>query len=138
MSLGIAVVKKMAQLAVPPLESDFNIEIVETHHSMKKDSPSGTAIMLADAIDEKCRINKDYVYGRHGRSDEVRLTDLGIHAVRGGTMPGRHTILFAGPDETIEITHTAYSRDIFARGAIKAASFIINKAPGLYTMDDLV
>jgi 4-hydroxy-tetrahydrodipicolinate reductase len=138
MSLGIAVAKKMAQLAVPALERDFNVEIVEAHHKMKKDSPSGTALMLADAINEKCEVKKDYLYGRHGKSDEVKPTDLGIHAVRGGTIPGRHTILFAGQDETIEITHTAYSRNIFAQGAIKAARYLKDKPPGLYTMDDLV
>jgi 4-hydroxy-tetrahydrodipicolinate reductase len=138
MSLGIAVARKMAQAATPALEHDFSIEIVEAHHSMKKDSPSGTALMLADAINEKCDVRKDYVYGRHGAADEVKLTDLGIHAVRGGTMPGRHTVLFAGPDETIEITHTAYSRNIFALGAIKAARYIANRPHGFYTMDDLV
>jgi 4-hydroxy-tetrahydrodipicolinate reductase len=138
MSLGIGVVKKMAQLAVPALEKDFNVEIVEAHHKMKKDSPSGTALALAEAINEVCAVKKDYVYGRHGTSDEVKLTDLGIHAVRGGTMPGRHTILFAGPDETIEITHTAYSRNIFALGALKAAAYLTDKAPGFYTMDDLI
>jgi 4-hydroxy-tetrahydrodipicolinate reductase len=137
MSLGIGVVKNMAQLAVPALERDFNIEITEAHHKMKKDSPSGTAVMLADAINETCTAPKDYVYGRHGKSDEVKMTDLGIHAVRGGSIPGKHTILFAGPGETIEITHTAYTRDIFALGAIKAARYIAGKQPGLYTMDDL-
>jgi 4-hydroxy-tetrahydrodipicolinate reductase len=138
MSLGVSVVQKMAQLAVPALERDFNVEIIEAHHRMKKDSPSGTAMALADAINEKCEVRKEYVYGRHGKADEVKLTDLGIHAVRGGSMPGRHTILFAGPDETIEITHTAYSRDIFALGAIKAARRIIGALPGLYSMEDLI
>jgi 4-hydroxy-tetrahydrodipicolinate reductase len=138
MSLGIGVVKSMARLAVPALERDFNMEIIEAHHKMKKDSPSGTAIMLADAMNEMCETRKDYVYGRHGKSDEVKMTDLGVHAVRGGTIPGKHTILFAGPGETIEITHTAYTRDIFALGAIKAARYIADKQPGLYTMDDLL
>ncbi|MDR2163197.1 MAG: 4-hydroxy-tetrahydrodipicolinate reductase [Clostridiales Family XIII bacterium] len=138
MSLGVAVLKKMVQMATPALERDFNIEIVEAHHNMKKDSPSGTALMLADAINEKCETQKDYIYGRHGTSDEVKTTDLGIHAVRGGTMPGRHTVLFAGPDETIEVTHTAYSRDIFALGALNAARYIQGRPPGLYMMDDLV
>ncbi|MDR1042697.1 MAG: 4-hydroxy-tetrahydrodipicolinate reductase [Clostridiales Family XIII bacterium] len=138
MSLGIGVVKNMARLAVPALERDFNVEITEAHHKMKKESPSGTAIMLADAINETCATHKDYVYGRHGKSDEVKISDLGIHAIRGGTIPGKHTILFAGPGETIEITHTAYTRDIFALGAIKAARYIADKQPGLYTMDDLI
>jgi 4-hydroxy-tetrahydrodipicolinate reductase len=138
MSLGVNIVKKMAQLAAPSLERDFNVEIVEAHHNMKKDSPSGTAIMIADAINDVCAVHKDYVFGRHGKSDEVKITDLGIHAIRGGALPGRHTVLFAGPDETIEITHTAYSRRIFALGALKAARYIISKPAGLYTMDDLI
>jgi 4-hydroxy-tetrahydrodipicolinate reductase len=138
MSLGVNILKKMAQLAVPSVENDFNVEIVEAHHNRKKDSPSGTAIMLADAINDVCEVRKDYVFGRHGKSDDVKISDIGIHAVRGGTLPGRHTILFAGPDETIEITHTAYSRRIFALGALKAARYIIGKPAGLFTMDDLI
>jgi 4-hydroxy-tetrahydrodipicolinate reductase len=138
MSLGIAVARRMARLATPALERDFNIEIIEEHHNKKKDSPSGTAIMLADAINDVCQTPKDYVYGRHGKSDEVKITDLGLHAVRGGSIPGKHTILFAGPDETIEITHTAYSRAIFALGALKAAACIAGRDPGMYTMDDLI
>jgi 4-hydroxy-tetrahydrodipicolinate reductase len=138
MSLGVAIAKKMAQLAAPALERDFNIEIIEAHHNMKKDSPSGTAIMLADAINESCAAKKDYVFGRHGKDDDPKITELGIHAVRCGTLPGKHTIMFAGPDEVIEITHTAYSRRIFALGALKAARYITGKPAGLYTMDDLI
>jgi 4-hydroxy-tetrahydrodipicolinate reductase len=138
MSLGVNVISKMSQLAVPALENGYDIEIIEKHHNKKVDSPSGTALMLADAINEKCAIKKDYVYGRHGRDDSVKATDLGIHAVRGGTIPGQHSVLFAGPDETIEITHTVYSRRVFAAGALKAARFISCKAPGLYNMDDII
>jgi 4-hydroxy-tetrahydrodipicolinate reductase len=138
MSLGINVVAKMSQLAVPSMESDFNIEIIEKHHNKKVDSPSGTAILLADAINEKCAQKKDYIYGRHSKNDECKITDMGIHAIRGGTLPGQHTVLFLGPDETIEITHTVYSRKIFALGAAKAAHFIEGKSTGMYSMDDLI
>jgi 4-hydroxy-tetrahydrodipicolinate reductase len=138
MSLGVAVVKKLVQLAAPALEKDFNVEIIETHHNRKKDSPSGTAILLADAVSEACSVPKDYVYGRHGKDDEVKISDLGIHSVRGGTIPGTHTVLFAGPDELIEIKHTAYSRSIFAQGALRAAAFVAAGTPGLYSMDDML
>jgi 4-hydroxy-tetrahydrodipicolinate reductase len=138
MSLGINVMAKMSQLAVPSMEPDFNIEIIEKHHNKKVDSPSGTAILLADAINAKCAQKKKYVYGRHSKEDECRITDMGIHAVRGGTLPGQHTVLFLGPDETIEITHTVYSRKIFALGAVKAAHFIVGKSTGMYSMDDLI
>jgi 4-hydroxy-tetrahydrodipicolinate reductase len=138
MSLGINLVMKLAAQAAPVLERDFNTEIIEAHHNRKKDSPSGTALMLADAISEACDAPKDYVYGRHGTDDAVKITDLGIHAVRGGTLPGRHTIVFAGPDEVIEITHTAYSRRIFALGALKAAAYVRSAPPGSYSMADIL
>ncbi|MDR0852457.1 MAG: 4-hydroxy-tetrahydrodipicolinate reductase [Clostridiales Family XIII bacterium] len=138
MSLGINIIAKMCKLAMPALESNFNVEIIEKHHTQKIDSPSGTAILLADAVNEACEVKKDYLYGRHSKHDECKLTDLGIHAVRGGTLPGQHTVLFAGSDETIEITHTAYSRSVFAQGAIKAAYYIAGKKPGFYTMDDVI
>ena len=88
MSLGINVMAKMARLAMPAFEAGFNVEIIEKHHNQKKDSPSGTAILLADAISDACETPKEYVFGRHGKDDEVRLSQLGIHAVRGGTIPG--------------------------------------------------
>ena len=138
MSLGVNVVAKMLEVAAPAIEDGFNIEIVEAHHNKKKDAPSGTAIMLADAINESLRERKDYIYGRHGREDSPSLSEIGIHAVRGGTIPGRHTVMFAGPDEVIEITHTVFSNKVFAVGALKAAGFIIGKEPGLYGMDDLL
>jgi len=138
MSLGINIIKKMCQNSVPSLEKDFNIEIIEKHHSMKADSPSGTAVLLADSINDACKEHKNYIYGRHGKKDVCKMSDLGIHAVRGGTIPGQHTVMFAGPDEVIEITHTAYSKRVFAQGAIKAARFIEDKEPGYYDMDDLI
>jgi len=138
MSLGVNLVAKMSGLAAPSLEDGFNIEIVETHHNKKKDAPSGTAILLADAINDTLKERKEYIYGRHGREEAPSLSEIGIHAVRGGSIPGRHTVMFAGPDEVIEITHTVYSSKVFAVGALKAAGFIIGKAPGLYGMNDLL
>ena len=138
MSLGVNLVAKMARLAAPAVEDGFNIEIVETHHNKKKDAPSGTAILLADAINDSLSERKEYIYGRHGRDNATGLSEIGIHALRGGTIPGKHTVMFAGPDEVIEITHTVYSRKVFALGALKAAAFIIGKEPGLYDMDSLL
>ena len=138
MSLGVNLVAKMSQLAAPVIEDNYNIEIVEKHHNKKKDAPSGTAILLADAINSSLEKQKDYVFGRHGREEAPKISELGIHAVRGGTIPGTHTVMFAGPDEVIEITHTVYSIKVFAVGALKAAEFITGKAPGLYDMNCLI
>lgn len=138
MSLGINALAKALKTITPVLEPSFNVEIVEKHHNKKKDSPSGTAILLADAVNSGCQTKKDYIFGRHGKDDECKITDLGIHAVRGGTIPGEHTVIYAGPDEVIELTHTALSRNIFAEGAVKAAEFLAGKPAGRYSMDDLV
>jgi 4-hydroxy-tetrahydrodipicolinate reductase len=138
MSLGVNLVSHMAKLAAPALESDFNVEILEKHHNKKLDSPSGTALMIADAINESLSLKKDFVFGRHGKADECKITELGIHAIRGGSVPGEHSVLFLGPDETIEIKHTVFSRNVFALGAVKAARFVAGKAPGMYSMDDLI
>jgi 4-hydroxy-tetrahydrodipicolinate reductase len=138
MSLGINAIAKLMESLVPLLEKDFNIEIIEKHHNKKKDSPSGTALLLADSINDACQEKKNYVFGRYGKEDDCKITDLGIHAIRGGTIPGEHTILFAGPDEVIEITHTALSRNIFANGALTAAQFIVDKPNGLYSMKNIV
>ncbi|MBR6700986.1 MAG: 4-hydroxy-tetrahydrodipicolinate reductase [Firmicutes bacterium] len=138
MSLGINALAKALKTITPVLEPSFNVEIVEKHHNKKKDSPSGTAILLADAVNSGCQTKKDYIFGRHGKDDECKITDLGIHAVRGGTIPGEHTVIYAGPDEVIELTHTALSRNIFAEGALKAAQYLAGKPAGKYSMDDLV
>ena len=138
MSLGINVMAKMSQAAAPALKEKFNVDIIEKHHNQKADSPSGTALLLANALNEVFETKKDYIYGRHSKSDECKISDMGIHAVRGGTLPGQHTIIFMGPEETIEITHTAYSRSVFAQGAAKAAVFIKNLPAGYYTMNDLI
>jgi 4-hydroxy-tetrahydrodipicolinate reductase len=138
MSVGINTIAKLMETLIPAIEKDFNIEIIEKHHVMKKDSPSGTALLLANAINDACETKKDFLYGRHSTSDECKITDLGIHAVRGGTIPGEHTILLAGPDEIIEIKHTALSRTIFANGALRAAAFMQNREKGLYSMADVI
>ena len=139
MSLGINALAKALKAVTPALEADFNVEIIEKHHKGKLDSPSGTAIMLADVVNGASSNEKNYIYGRHSKHDEFSMDNIGIHAVSGGTIPGTHTVLYCGPDETIELTHTAFSRDIFGNGAIKAAEFIAdNRAPGMYSMDDII
>ena len=137
MSIGINALAKAITAITPVLEEKFNVEIIEKHHIAKLDSPSGTAILLADKVSDACKEKKHYIYGRHGKDDKFKMTDLGIHAVRGGTIPGEHIVIYAGPDEVIELKHTAYSRDIFANGAIAAARFIIRQKNGLYSMDDM-
>lgn len=138
MSLGINGIAGILKSLVALLEEDFDVEIIEKHHSKKVDSPSGTAILLADAVNEGCKIPKEYIYGRHGKDDIRKRETLGIHAIRGGTIPGEHTVIFAGEDEVIEITHSALSRNIFAKGAVKAARFIAKKDKGLFSMKDIV
>ena len=138
MSLGINLLAKAIREITPVLEEEFNIEIVEKHHNQKKDSPSGTALLLADAVNDAVEEKKTYIYGRHGNDLENPLSELGIHAVRGGTIPGEHTVIYAGPDEVIELNHLALSRNIFASGAVKAAKYIIDKATGLYDMEKLI
>lgn len=138
MSLGINLLAKMMAEIVPVLEDAFFMEIIEKHHALKADSPSGTALLLADAINQACTTKKEFLYGRHSKQDQCKLQELGIHAVRGGTIPGEHTILFAGNDELIEVTHTALSKNVFANGAVKAARFLHGKPAGLYSMKDLL
>ena len=138
MSLGINVLSKMIKCSVPILEDSYNIEIIEKHHNKKVDSPSGTALLLANSVNDSVIEKKNFIYGRHSKNDECKISDLGIHAIRGGSIPGEHSVIFAGPDEVIEIKHTAYSKEVFARGALKAARFLSDKGPGLYSMEDLV
>lgn len=138
MSLGINVLIKALQAITPALENDFNIEIIEKHHNQKKDAPSGTALLLADSINDVCDTKKEYIYGRSGNDNENKLSEMGIHAVRGGTIPGEHTVIYAGDDEIIELKHTALSRDIFANGALKAGVFLSEQEVGFYSMSDLL
>lgn len=138
MSIGINLLAKAIREITPLLEDEFNIEIVEKHHNQKKDAPSGTALLLADAVNDAVEEPKTYIYGRHGNDLENPLSELGIHAVRGGTIPGEHTVIYAGPDEVIELNHLALSRDIFASGAVKAAKYVSQKTIGLFDMEKLI
>jgi 4-hydroxy-tetrahydrodipicolinate reductase len=137
MSLGINALKTALKEISPVLGEDFDIEIIEKHHNKKIDAPSGTAYLLANIINESMGNSKSFIYGREGGSAKRQENEIGIHAVRGGTIPGEHTVIFAGMDEIIEIKHTALSKNIFAMGAVKAARFIIKAQPGLYNMSDI-
>lgn len=138
MSLGVNVITDLAKKAAQVLGDPFDIEIIEKHHNQKVDAPSGTAYLIANGINEGLENKKDFIYGRYGRSEKRKTTDIGIHAIRGGTIVGEHTVIFAGPDEIIEIKHTALSKDIFALGAIEASKFLINQKNGFYNMNDLL
>lgn len=127
--------KLVASLAKKLPESD--IEIVETHHNRKVDAPSGTALILADSINDACNNEFEYEYNRHAKREKRTKNEIGIHSLRGGTEAGKHTVIFFGNNESLEITHNVTSRSVFADGAIKAANFIIHKDNGLYSMNDL-
>ena len=135
MSLGVNVLLRLVKEASKILNT-FDIEVIEKHHNKKVDAPSGTAIMIANAIKEVLP-NIENNYGRYGRNTKRNKNEIGIHAIRGGTIVGEHNVIFAGHDEVIEIKHTAQSKDIFAKGSIVAAKFIVNQNPGYYNMDDI-
>ena len=137
MSLGINLLIRLAKQAAKILESNFDIEIIEKHHNKKIDAPSGTALAIADGIAESLSEKPEYVYDRHSVRKPREKNEIGLHAIRGGTIVGEHEVLFAGPDELIEISHSARSRDVFAQGAVRAAKFLSKKPAGLYSMDDL-
>ncbi|QZY56269.1 4-hydroxy-tetrahydrodipicolinate reductase [Crassaminicella profunda] len=137
MSLGVNVLTNLAKSAATGLR-DFDIEIIEKHHNQKVDAPSGTAYLIANGINESFNNEKEFIYGRYGRSEKRKDTEIGIHAIRGGNIVGEHTVIFAGPDEIIEIKHTALSKDIFGLGAIKAARFLNAQKNGFYNMNDLL
>ena len=139
MSLGINVLTTLIKRAAEIMGETFDIEIVEKHHNQKKDAPSGTAIMLADAVREGLDYEPEYVYDRSTVRQPRDKKEIGISAVRAGTIPGEHTVIFAGTDEVIEFKHTAYSREIFAAGAVKAAKFMAGiTEPGMYDMSDVL
>ena len=137
MSIGVNLLIALSRKASEFLGLDYDVEIIEKHHRNKLDAPSGTALMIADAIVET-REDTSYVYNRHDRREKRSSEEIGIHAVRGGSIIGEHEVIFAGKDEVITISHSAASRSLFAAGAIKAAEFIIGKEPKLYSMDDML
>lgn len=138
MSLGVNLMVELAKKAAEILNSGFDIEIIEKHHNKKVDAPSGTALMLADAINETLDSSLNYVYDRHNVRKKREKNELGIHAVRGGTIVGEHDVIFAGNDEILTINHTALSKKVFAEGAVKAASFLAGCKPGIYDMKSII
>lgn len=139
MSLGVNLLMKLLKEASVKLAAaGFDIEIVEKHHNQKLDAPSGTAIALADAINEEFDNSYEYVYDRSQRREKRGAKELGISAVRGGTIVGDHDVIFAGEDEVITFSHRAYSKAVFGNGAIQAAKYIAGKGPGYYEMKDVL
>ena len=138
MSIGINLLVNLAKKAAAVLGDQFDIEIVEKHHNQKIDAPSGTAIMLANAINETLDNSKHYVYDRHSRRQKREKSEIGMHAIRGGTIVGEHDVIFAGQDEVITLSHSAASKMVFAEGAVNAAVYLKDRAPGLYDMQMLV
>ena len=133
MSFEVALLKNILKELAIKLE-DNDIEIIETHHNRKTDAPSGTAKLLADSINSVYDVPRKIVYGRQGKREK---DEIGIASLRGGNIVGEHSVKFFNDYETLEITHTAHSRELFASGALKAASFIVNQKPGLYNMDNM-
>lgn len=139
MSLGVNLLMKLAAEAANVLAAKgFDIEIVEKHHRRKVDAPSGTALAIADEINAACNERFHYVYDREPRHTAREQDEIGISAVRGGTIPGDHDVLYAGEDEVLSLSHRAYSRRIFAQGAVEAAKFLAGQKPGPYTMADVI
>lgn len=139
MSIGVNLMVELAKKAASILQNkNFDIEIIEKHHNQKIDAPSGTALMLADAISAAVAQKPQYVYDRHSVRKKREPNEIGIHSVRGGTIAGEHEVLFAGEDEILSISHTATSKKVFAVGAINAAMFLTKQTPGLYNMADMI
>ncbi|MBR4965169.1 MAG: 4-hydroxy-tetrahydrodipicolinate reductase [Lachnospiraceae bacterium] len=139
MSLGVNLLLKLLKEAAGTLApAGFDIEIVEKHHNLKKDAPSGTALALADSINEELDNRYEYVYDRSTRRESRNENEIGISAVRGGTIVGDHDVIFSGEDEVITFSHTAYSKAIFGKGAVQAAKFLKGKDAGLYDMQDVI
>ena len=138
MSLGVNLLVNLAKKATEILEESFDIEIIEKHHNQKIDAPSGTAYMIADTIKETMHGEASYVYDRASKHEKRDKNEIGISSIRGGTIVGEHTVIFAGNDEVIELKHTATSKSVFAVGSIKAAKFIASKKSGLYDMKDIL
>jgi 4-hydroxy-tetrahydrodipicolinate reductase len=138
MSLGVNLLLDLVNRAAAVLYENYDIEIIEKHHNQKIDAPSGTALMLADEIAKTLDDGINYVYDRHSARKKRDKKEIGIHAVRGGTIVGEHEIIFAGRDEVISISHQAMSKEIFATGSVRAAEFLAGQKPGFYTMKDVV
>lgn len=139
MSIGINLMMELLKKCASVLGEGYDVEITEKHHNQKLDAPSGTALMLADAVSETLPYDPEYIYNRHDRREKRPAHEIGIHSIRGGTIVGEHEVLFAGRDELIEIRHTALSREVFAVGAVDAGIFLASKTvPGMYNMSDVI
>ena len=138
MSLGVNLLCSLAKSAAKVLGSNFDVEIIEKHHNQKIDAPSGTALMLANAVNDVFDDKYTYEYDRHSKRQKRPKNEIGIHAVRGGTIVGEHDVIFAGHDEVITLSHAAQSKEVFAAGAVKAAKFIVGKPVGLYDMGSIL
>lgn len=138
MSLGVNLLVSLAKKAAEVLGGQFDIEIVEKHHNQKLDAPSGTALMIADAINETMDNTMNYQYDRHSQRKKRDKNEIGIHSVRGGTIVGEHEVIFAGRDEVITLTHQAMSRQIFAVGSVNAALFLKDQPAGMYDMSKMI
>ncbi len=138
MSLGVNLLIELAKQATKVLGNDFDIEIIEKHHNLKVDAPSGTALMIADGISEELKKEPQYVYDRHNYRRKRSKNEIGIHAVRGGTIVGEHDVIFAGHDEVVTISHQSQSKGLFATGAINAAVFLKDKPAGMYNMSQML
>lgn len=138
MSMGINLLAELARKAVQTLGLAYDIEVIEKHHHNKVDAPSGTALMLAEEMNEASGHMYEYVYDRHAVRKARDVHEMGLHAVRGGSIVGEHEILFCGPDEVITLSHSAASREVFANGAVNAAVFLAGKGPGFYSMKDMM
>lgn len=140
MSVGVNLLFRLAEMAARSLGDGFDVEIIETHHRMKKDAPSGTALKLAEVVAESLErdLAKDAVYSRHGMIGERTDREIGIQTVRAGDIVGEHTLLLAGPGERLELTHRAHSRENFAQGAVRAALWVAGQPNGLYGMADVL
>ncbi len=138
LSLGVNLMQALIKAAAEVLGDAYDVEIVERHHNLKKDAPSGTALMLADSVNEVFEGKKKYVNGRDGIVGAREKSEIGIHAVRGGTIVGEHEVSFCGEDEIITISHSARSKRVFATGAIRAAKFLQGKGAGMYEMKHLL
>lgn len=139
MSVGINLMMELLRKCASVLSEGFDVEIVEQHHNQKVDAPSGTALMLADAVREALPYDAEYVYDRHERREKRPAHEIGIHSIRGGTIVGEHSVMFCGRDEIIEIRHSARSREVFAVGAVDAAAYLAAQTqPGMYDMSDVI
>lgn len=138
MSLGVHLLISLVEQAARALGAGFDVEIIEKHHNQKADSPSGTALMIADAVNAALGGGLTLEYGRHSKTAKRKQNEIGVHSVRGGAIVGEHDVIFAGQGEVIEISHSALSRDVFAYGAVRAARYLVGKGPGLYGMRDVI